>query len=366
MPGPKQSRAVALLLAALGGCAGDELDPRPRSAEIVGADAVPFAGCLPPGVVSICEDPVSGASPEAIVDGGSLLPTGFRVDEKGNHVTFDLGEDAVDGRIRFTLTGIGPESLAQDTLLVMLATDTPELRNPEPTRVLELKIWGSAVDPSAEGNTRYGAGDLVDEAVKPAGVFDYDPTRTYEFEASWDDATKRLTLAMDGEMLLDFVPSDPIAMRYRYVHLAMPYMPNNTFWPIMDGVYGSVSIAATPASGGGGGESSTGADGGPPDADGSGTSSDGDAEIPSTSSSEGGEAESTGVDATTSGPSNTTPFPTAGVRGAVTGCGCTSGRTRGEAVLAMALLLLLGCPPLSSARARDRSRAGSCPRRWSR
>jgi hypothetical protein len=365
--GPFTRRLAAASLALLTlGCDAPEdgIPMEERFAELSErGEPLAFGGCVP-GIVTVCEDPVSGTSPQANVDGGTFLPAGFRIDEKGNHITFDFGEDLVAGTVRFTLTGIGPESLDQDTLLLLLATDTPELKNPAPTRGLELKIWGSAVDPTAAGNTRFGAGDTMQEAVKSAGILEYDPAETYEFEIAWDDAEQTLFMARDGEVLLDFetgdlIPgpdNDPITMRYRYIHLAMPYLGNPQFWPIIDGVYGAVAIGATPASGGPPpGEGTTTDDGGDPvtGTAGSEESSEGEgsseAGAPETSGGSG-DASGTSDDGASDDGADTFAVPGTDDSTADVGCACTSATSsRGPASaftvwLAVLLLGLRGAP----------------------
>jgi hypothetical protein len=260
---------------------------------------------------------------------------------------------------------------------VALGCDAPEDENPAPARGLELKIWGGAVDPTAAGNTRFGAGDSMQEAVKSAGILEYDPAQTYEFEIAWDDAEQTLFMARDGEVLLDFqtgdlIPgpdNDPILMRYRYIHLAMPYLGNSAFWPIIDGVYGSVAIGATPASGG------------PPPGEDTTTGDDGD-EITGTAGSEGtgdGEGSSEVASETSEGPqgdesgtsesgtsedgTGTLPLPPGlDDRTPDVGCACTSATSSRRpasafAVWLSALLLGLRRTPSGSRRARGRRRA---------
>jgi hypothetical protein len=334
-------RRSTLALAILSACTAAHDDVRARADDLL--DDPVLAGCLPPGIVSICEQPLAGSSPQATVFGGTLLPAGFRVDEKGDHVTFDFGEDLIEATIRFELTGIGPTSLAHDDVLVLLATDTPELHQPAPTRVLELRIWGSTVDPSQSGNTRVGVGDSMQEATKSAGILDYDTEHTYELELSWNDATQRLALVRDGEQLLDFhtgdqIPgpeNDPIALRYRYVHVAMPYLANPGFWPVIDGVYGSFSIAATPASEGGessddAADETTGA------AESTSTSSATTIGDDSSSTDDGAIASSSdGETSSTTDGDDIGPFPPGlGDDPPDTGCGC-NGRAGGAPTLAL-------------------------------
>lgn len=241
--------------------------------------------CLTGGGANICEDPLTGASPESNVVGGTLLPGGgFRVDAKGDHVTFDLGADAAAASVRFTISNVSASNLDQDTHLVLLATDTPELQNPAPKRVLELKIWGNAVDPAAQGITILGAGDGVQEAKKNAGKLAWNAQVTYTIDVSWDHAEQRLRLTRSGQTLLDFQtgdvipgqPNPPLDLRYRYVHLAMPPLAGKTFWPVVKSVYGMASISATlPAGSGGAGGTDAGSSGGAAGGEDAGTSASG-------------------------------------------------------------------------------------------
>jgi len=204
------------------------------------------AQCLTGGIVSACEDPIRGLEPRATVDGGKILPEGgFRVEAKGDHITVDFGVEVTAARVRFTISNVSPANLDQDTHLVFLATETPELTNPSPTRVFEFKIWGGLVDPAAQGTSIVGAGDGTNESSKRVGVLEWKAGTTYQIDISWDDAAQMFSFARDGDVLVDhqIASGKPVVMRYRYFHFSMPYMGNKVFWPVIKSIYGMYSVA---------------------------------------------------------------------------------------------------------------------------
>jgi hypothetical protein len=204
------------------------------------------AACLPGGAVNLCEQPVDGKSPGAKRVGGTLVADGWKVDQKGDYITYDLGATVASGAVRFDVTGVSDAALSGDTHIVFLLNDSLDPK--APAHQIEVVLWGSAVDPNAVGTLNLGVsgpqGGRTNRGKLPWSG------GSYRFDVTFDQAAQVVTLSRDGALLFTVDTAQngvPLEMAYRYAHLALPCCINNAaYQPVVGADYTLFSIAADP------------------------------------------------------------------------------------------------------------------------
>jgi hypothetical protein len=203
--------------------------------------------CLKGGAIAVCEDPVKGTAAGAQRTGGTLLTDGWRVDKRGDSITYDLGATINSGAVRFAVSGISDAALTADTHIVFLLNDSDSLKTVHDQ--IEVLIWGSAVDPNAVGTLNLGVGDPAQGVTKRKQL----PWTgaTHQLDIAFDEPTQTVTLALDGAALFTIDARKngvPTEMRYRYAHLALPCcLSNNAYQPVVGADYTLLSVVGSPA-----------------------------------------------------------------------------------------------------------------------
>lgn len=247
----------------------------------VAASTTAHAQCLEGGDVNFCEDPVTGTwNGSAPIGGSSVAEVGWRVDELGDRINYDLGSTVNRGAVRFAVSGISLGALSADQHLLLILSDVPDiLAQPTTSHSIEIKIWGSAADPNQVGTLALTAAYVPPGQSTIAGdnwtLLGWDPGETYVLDVAWDEATQDVTLTRNGadSLAVHVGGDDSGELRYRYLHLA-PDVPGPEFDSVVGSVYELVSLAAYRLEGQGGAGGVGGSAGG---AGGGGTSSTGGA-----------------------------------------------------------------------------------------
>jgi hypothetical protein len=193
--------------------------------------------CLSSGNVVVCDDLTDGDTLATQV-GGTLTAGGYRVNQEGNHLRYDLRGLVRSGAVRFDVKNLGPQTLTLDDSLVITLqrADTPpgvldttmalRIGGP-PGYLMVLEAW-----------------DTVAEVKKFSGPLTWDSTHTYRFEIEFD--ADLLTLKLDGAKIYSFDTTfggHQVDIGYAVVKLPTERIPVPVFGAVVGAVYPLFSFA---------------------------------------------------------------------------------------------------------------------------